>query len=156
MALNEPSVAKTSAAADPGGAAPAWVFPLYAGGMALVFFGQRVLSGLEKGAGAVTAIGLLCVVLATALRFSPRFKSGGERKSIETLLALLSLAGVVALLMWLYLTGYLIILGAEINSEMERQTVMDTTEGPSKPMGQRGAYAADTVGPTRQEIKASR
>jgi ABC-type uncharacterized transport system len=97
MALNEQSVAKTSAAAEPLGAAPAWVFPLYAGGMVLVFFGQRVLSGLEKGAGAVTAVGLVCVVLASALRFSPRFKSGGERKSIETLLALLSLAGVLAL-----------------------------------------------------------
>ena len=97
MALNDQSVAKTSAAAEPVGAAPAWVFPLYAGGMALVFLGQRVLSGLEKGAGAVTALGLLCVVLASALRFSPRFKSGGERKSIETLLALLSLAGVLAL-----------------------------------------------------------
>ena len=79
------------------GAAPGWVFPLYAAGMVFVFLGERVLSGLDKGAGAVTAIGILCVVLATALRFSPRFKSGGERKSIETLLALLSLTGVVAL-----------------------------------------------------------
>lgn len=80
-----------------GRAAPGWVFPLYAAGMLLVFIGERVLSGLEKGAGAVTALGILAVLAATALRFSPRFKVGGERKSIEALLAVLSLAGVVAL-----------------------------------------------------------
>ena len=98
MALNEP-VARKPSAGPVGvsvGAAPGWIFPLYGSGMALVFLGERVLSGLEKGAGAATALGLLCVLIATALRFSPRFQSGGERKSIETLLVLLSLAGVVA------------------------------------------------------------
>ncbi len=57
-----------------------------------------------------------------------------------------ALGGVVVLLMWFFLTGYCIVLGAEINSEMERQTEEDTTQGPAKPMGQRDAYAADTVG----------
>ena len=57
-----------------------------------------------------------------------------------------ALGGVVVLLMWFFLTGYCIVLGAEINSEMERQTKEDTTQGPAKPMGQRDAYAADTVG----------
>ena len=94
MALNEASVA---ARARP---APAWVFPLYAAGLALVFLGQRVLSGLEKGGGAVTALGALCVVAATALRFSPRFKTGGERQSIESLLAVLSLTGLLALALY--------------------------------------------------------
>ncbi|MEO8900797.1 MAG: Gldg family protein [Polyangiaceae bacterium] len=98
MALNERDPQTPSAPTMPVvGAAPGWIFPLYAAGMVLVFLGERVLSGLEKGAGAATALGLLCVLLATALRFSPRFQSGGERKSIETLLALLSLAGLVAL-----------------------------------------------------------
>ncbi|MEI9940225.1 MAG: Gldg family protein [Pseudomonadota bacterium] len=82
---------------DSGRAAPGWVFPLYAGGMGLVFLGERVLSGLEKGAGAATALGVLCVIAATALRFSPRFKTGGERKSIESVLAVLSLTGLLAL-----------------------------------------------------------
>ena len=59
-----------------------------------------------------------------------------------------ALGGVVVLLMWFYLTGYSLVLGAEINSEMERQTKKDTTEGPAKPMGQRDAYAADTLGPS--------
>jgi membrane protein len=58
-----------------------------------------------------------------------------------------ALGGVIALLMWFYLSSILVVLGAEINAEMERQTKKDTTEGPQAPMGQRGAYAADTVGP---------
>ncbi len=91
MALND------AAAGRP---APAWVFPLYAAGMALVFLGERVLSGLEKGGGAATALGALCVLAATALRFSPRFKTGGERQSIESLLAILSLTGVLALALY--------------------------------------------------------
>jgi membrane protein len=62
-----------------------------------------------------------------------------------------ALGGVVVLLMWFFLTGYSVVLGAEINSEMERQTKKDTTEGPSKPMGQRDAYAADTLGPSREK-----
>ncbi len=64
-----------------------------------------------------------------------------------------TLGGVVILLLWFYLTGYSLVLGAEINSEMERQTKEDTTEGPGKPMGERGAYAADTVGPAWKEDK---
>jgi membrane protein len=53
---------------------------------------------------------------------------------------------VVVFLMWMYLTSYVILLGAELDAEMERQTKKDTTAGPEKPMGQRGAYAADTLG----------
>ena len=99
MALNETPGQKASPApvgSSFSGAAPGWIFPLYAVGMVLVFIGERVLSGLDKGAGAATALGLVAVIAATGLRFSPRFKSGGERKSIESLLALLSLAGLVA------------------------------------------------------------
>ena len=58
-----------------------------------------------------------------------------------------ALGGVIALLMWFYLSSIFVVLGAEINAEMERQTVKDTTEGAPAPLGQRGAYAADTVGP---------
>jgi membrane protein len=55
-----------------------------------------------------------------------------------------AIAGVAVLMLWLYLTSYLVLLGAEINAETERQTLKDTTVGPDKPMGQRGAEAADT------------
>jgi len=57
-----------------------------------------------------------------------------------------ALGGVIVLLMWFYLMGFTIVLGAEINAEMEHQTAVDTTEGPPAPMGQRGAYVADTLG----------
>jgi membrane protein len=60
-----------------------------------------------------------------------------------------SLGAVVVFLMWLYLSAFAILVGAELNAEMERQTVRDTTEGGEKPLGQRGARAADTVGPAR-------
>jgi membrane protein len=64
-----------------------------------------------------------------------------------------ALGGVVALLMWFYVSSIIVVLGAEINAEMERQTVKDTTEGAPAPMGQRGAYAADTVGPPAKEAR---
>lgn len=65
-----------------------------------------------------------------------------------------TLGSVVALLMWFFVCGLIVILGAEINAEMERQTKMDTTEGPPAPMGERGAYAADTIGPSVNEESA--
>jgi membrane protein len=64
-----------------------------------------------------------------------------------------ALGGVVILLMWFYLSGYIIIFGAEINAETERQTRQDTTTGQPKPLGARGAYSADTVGPGSEELR---
>jgi membrane protein len=57
-----------------------------------------------------------------------------------------SIGAVVILLMWFWLSAFIVLLGAELNCEIERQTARDTTTGHDKPMGQRGAYAADTVG----------
>jgi membrane protein len=56
-----------------------------------------------------------------------------------------SLGGVVVLQLWLYLSAYAILLGAELNAEMEHQTARDTTTDPEEPMGRRGARMADTV-----------
>ena len=56
-----------------------------------------------------------------------------------------SFAAVIILILWFYLTAFIILLGAEINSEMEHQTSRDTTTGEDKPMGQRGGYYADHV-----------
>jgi len=57
-----------------------------------------------------------------------------------------ALGGVIVLIMWFYLQGYAIVLGAEFNAETEHQTAVDTTQGPPAPMGERGAYMADTLG----------
>jgi membrane protein len=56
-----------------------------------------------------------------------------------------SLGAVVVLLFWLYLSFYIVLLGAEINAELELQTAQDTTRGSARPIGQRGAFVADHV-----------
>jgi membrane protein len=54
-----------------------------------------------------------------------------------------SLGAVVILLMWFYISTYAVCIGAEVNAELERQTHKDSTVGPEKPIGRRGAFAAD-------------
>lgn len=56
-----------------------------------------------------------------------------------------SLAAAVVLLFWLYISAQIFVLGAAFNAEIELQTIVDTTIGPDKPMGARGAYVADHV-----------
>jgi len=56
-----------------------------------------------------------------------------------------SLAAIVIFLMWLFLSAYAVLIGAEINAETERQTFEDSTIGVDRPMGQRGAVLADSV-----------
>jgi membrane protein len=56
-----------------------------------------------------------------------------------------SLAAVVAMLTWMYFAAYAFVFGAELNSEIEHQTAKDSTTGKPKPMGDRGAWAADNV-----------
>jgi membrane protein len=67
-----------------------------------------------------------------------------------------SLGGVVVVMLWLFLTAAVVLFGAELDAELERQTTYDTTEGRDRPMGQRDAYAADTVGPTAEEVKVEK
>lgn len=59
-----------------------------------------------------------------------------------------SLAGVAVLLLWLWISSYAVLLGAEINAESEQQTIRDTTTGPEQPLGERGAVAADSTPPS--------
>lgn len=54
-----------------------------------------------------------------------------------------SFAAVAILMLWLFLTAFIVLMGAEINSEMEHQTRHDTTIGAEKPMGERNAFHAD-------------
>ncbi len=58
-----------------------------------------------------------------------------------------SLAGVVISMFWLWITVLLVVVGAAVNAEAERQTVRDSTVGPERPLGERGAVVADSVPP---------
>jgi membrane protein len=60
-----------------------------------------------------------------------------------------ALAGVIILMFWLYLTAFVVLVGAEVNAEMELQTAKDTTAGPTRPIGDRDAHAADHVAESR-------
>ncbi|MFA9446555.1 YihY/virulence factor BrkB family protein [Egicoccus sp. AB-alg6-2] len=86
--------------------------------------------------GAVVATVLWLIGSAIFTLYVENFGSFGETYG--------AFAGIIVLMLWLYLTAFIVLLGAEINAEQERQTTNDTTVGQPKPIGERGAYAADT------------
>ena len=115
---------------------------------------------------------LVTVVLAVLYRYAPdrkearwRWITGGS--TIATLLWLAStaglfayverlgsyqstygsLAGVAISMLWLWTTVFLVIVGAAVNAETERQTTRDSTVGPDQPLGERGAVVADSAPP---------
>ena len=49
------------------------------------------------------------------------------------------------MLMWLYISAYIIIFGAAINASTEQQTMVDSTVGPAHQSGNRGAFVADNL-----------
>ena len=122
---------------------------------------------------------LMCTVLAVLYRFAPdrknpqwRWTSWGATGATvlwaATSAALLtyvqtlgtyettygSLAGVAISMFWLWLTVLLVVLGAAVNGESERQTVRDSTTGPERPLGQRGAVVADTTPAPRRSQRS--
>jgi membrane protein len=56
-----------------------------------------------------------------------------------------SIGAVVVLLLWFYISAFAVCIGAELNAELERQTYRDSTTGPHRAIGERGAYVADHV-----------
>ena len=88
--------------------------------------------------GAVISTGLFLGVSALFSWYAGRFGSYDKTYG--------SLSAVVVLLMWFYITAYVVLLGAKINAEMEHQTDQDSTTGAPLPMGERGAKMADTRG----------
>lgn len=54
-----------------------------------------------------------------------------------------SLGAIAGLLMWFFVGAFIVLLGAELNAELEHQTLRDTTVGRDQPMGRRGAFVAD-------------
>lgn len=91
--------------------------------------------------GAAAAIVLW---LAASLLFSFYVKNFGSYNETYG-----SIGAVIILLMWFYITAFTVLLGAELNAEMEHQTAHDTTRGRPLAMGKRGAHVADTLGERR-------
>jgi membrane protein len=59
------------------------------------------------------------------------------------------LAAFMGFLLWIWFSVQIILMGAEVNAEIEHQTAIDTTTGAPLPLGERGALVADTIGPRR-------
>jgi len=82
---------------------------------------------------------LLMAGLAVLYRYGPRHA--------RPRLRWVSLGAVIVVMLWLYISVLVIILGAKLDAEIEHETSIDTTTGPLLPMGQRGAFVADRVAP---------
>lgn len=57
-----------------------------------------------------------------------------------------TLGALIGTMVWVWISVIILIIGAELNAELERQTARDSTTGQAKPLGERGAYVADTIG----------
>ncbi len=90
--------------------------------------------------GAVAAVVLWIVASVVFRIYTANFSSYNETYG--------SLAAVIVLMLWLLITALAVLIGAEINSEMEHQTAVDSTVDADRPIGERDATVADTVGAT--------
>jgi membrane protein len=88
-------------------------------------------------------------VLATALWLGGSFLFSGFVSNFGSYQPTYgAIAGVVILLLYIWLTAFVVLLGALLNAELEHQTRRDTTRGEVRPMGERDAEMADTLGRT--------
>lgn len=141
-------------------------FPALVESINLPFYLETLIQWLRWPLMAAVVMGALGITYKIApYRRSPRFRWVSPGAIIATILWLAgsilfsvyidnfgnydetygSFAAVIVLMLWFYITAYIILLGAEINSEMEHQTRKDSTIGEDKPMGQRNAWHADHV-----------
>ncbi|MBU2531106.1 MAG: YihY/virulence factor BrkB family protein [Alphaproteobacteria bacterium] len=88
--------------------------------------------------GSVIAIAVLVVASTAFSWYVANFKSYNATYG--------SLGAIIGFMTWIWISVIILIIGAEINAETEHQTMVDSTTGEPKPMGQRGAVMADTVG----------
>lgn len=86
--------------------------------------------------GAILAVGLWAVA---SVGFSIYLANFGTYNEVYG-----SIGAVIALLIWLYISGFLLLIGGAVNAELERHTQPDSTVGTPRPIGERGATAADT------------
>lgn len=121
---------------------------LWAGLLLLTITGLSVLyryapsrDGAEWKWASVGAIAGCLMWVAASIGFAFYVSNfGSYNESFGTL------AGVVVLLMWFWISAFVILLGAQLNAELEAQTRHDTTKGEDVPMGERDAQKADNLG----------
>ncbi len=66
-----------------------------------------------------------------------------------------ALSGGIVLMLWLYVSSFVVLVGAELNAELEHQTEVDSTIGDPRPIGERGAKKADSIGPVPPSARAA-
>lgn len=60
-----------------------------------------------------------------------------------------SLGAAIGFMTWIWVSTMVVLVGAELDAELEHQTARDSTTSPARPMGERGARMADTLGEAR-------
>jgi uncharacterized BrkB/YihY/UPF0761 family membrane protein len=67
-----------------------------------------------------------------------------------------AMGALIGFMLWIWISTIIIIIGAELNAELEHQTARDSTTGPPKKMGRRDAYVADTIGGITRVVRRRR
>jgi membrane protein len=62
-----------------------------------------------------------------------------------------SLGAAIGMMMWMWISMIVVLIGAQLNAEIEHQTARDSTVGSQKPLGERGARMADTIGAAKAD-----
>jgi membrane protein len=125
-----------------------WPVILVLGGVALAVL-YRVGPSREPAqwkwvtpGSAVAAIGLIVASILLSFYFA-NFANYNETYG--------SLGAIIGLMVWFWISAMVVLIGAEVNAELEHQTAVDTTTGHDRPMEKRGATKADRVGRSADE-----
>lgn len=120
--------------------------------MAIIFDQATSVAGSrEGGLGFAAILGMILAIYSASKGMSSLMEGMNvtydeEEKRSFIRLKPETLAGVVILLMWLWISAYVIMQGAKMDVEMEAQTTHNTTVGQDQSMGHRDAQEADRLG----------
>jgi hypothetical protein len=119
---------KASIASPAGRKAQAWLVPAYMAGLVLLYLGERVIVTAPTLKLLASGLGVALLLVTTVARFVPTFQSGGQRASIERLLGLLSVGGLLAIVIYFASTtwglGLLGVLDQELKTRERWETVL--------------------------------